>query len=182
MPFGQKQLECELPTATVTVLKIPVFLRTDMQVEKEADASPSPLPTHRRSQLSPQRRDHSFRAAVLKEWSTAQQHEDHLGTGQPCKMPGPQPRSAESVILISALECASLESENHCVGEQKPSSTACTHSGAVRHVQVPGCHLSVGKEAGRTSQAMPGSPHLSTPGSLWEEWPGKTAGILGIAG
>lgn len=30
MPFGQRQRECELPTVTVMVIKIPMFLGTDV--------------------------------------------------------------------------------------------------------------------------------------------------------
>lgn len=143
-----------------------------VRAEKEADASPClPATSHhtRRGQLSPRRTDHSFRAVVLKEWSTAQQREDHLGTGQPCKMPGPQPRGAKSVILISALECTSLEFENHCTGEQKPSSTACTDSGAVKARPGSRTSFQCGKESrediiGNAWEPTPSAPLLEACG------------------
>lgn len=144
-----------------------------------ADASPClphPLPPHRRGQRSPRRTDHSFRAVVLKEWSTAQQREDHLGTGQPCKMPGPQPRGTEAVILISALECASLEFENHCIGEQKPSSTACTDRGAAKAHPGSRTSFQCGKPTPSALLEACGKDGLEGQQEYWELRAGREVG------
>lgn len=59
MPFGQRQLECELPTVTVMVIKIPMFLRTDEQPCAGREGSgclslpPRHLPPHQEGPAEP---------------------------------------------------------------------------------------------------------------------------------
>lgn len=47
IPFGQRQIQWELPTVTITVTKSRTFLRTC--AEKETEASPLPSPSSHRA-------------------------------------------------------------------------------------------------------------------------------------